>query len=559
MGKSDDDSSSNSFSLSERSVSNSSSGKSKRKIRPIEDEAFQILKKSSNSSLILKHLDQRYLWEKSALSGETIFNHLLTNSSTNGIRLASQQLDKCIISSKEDANEFIEVDLQQIDIAILRDILHFKSNVKVMKLLEHPALKIFLKMKWRKVKWFFFFNFLIYLMFLFVYSAFLGDIFYRRTNQKISVNLHELSFNDGGYYIPSTNLRSFAHLNISTRSGFHFEPPAKKLRLSSTFSRCRAPKNGKSGSSYRRLVCSIEVGLTLSLVLLFTQEVLQLLALRPKAYFREFENWLELCIIGIVVSSLITQRDLDTFKWLSAIGVCLSYLELIFLMGRYPLLGGRISLMFYSITKHLYRSVLTLFVFVVGFAFGFFIISHSKPNDHFENPVKAILKTLVMILGEFEFDDLYTAHENDMVSLTFTMVLLVGLIFIGSMVLINLLVAIIVSDLHELRHIGMMQELINKAQQIILVEGMLSYFSNAKLLRITKSVNVCNHFVCDCKNESSHAIEEIRLILKKRHITEELKRISPRSKDKFARFFENILTNEELCKRIFEEGLEFEY
>jgi hypothetical protein len=34
-------------------------------------------------------------------------------------------------------------------------------------------------------------------------------------------------------------------------------------------------------------------------------------------------------------------------KWLSAIGICFAYLELIFLMGRYPFLGGAISLMFY--------------------------------------------------------------------------------------------------------------------------------------------------------------------------------------------------------------------
>ena len=54
-----------------------------------------------------------------------------------------------------------------------------------------------------------------------------------------------------------------------------------------------------------------------------------------------------------------------------------------------------------------FRSLINFLFLIIGFAFGFFIISHGKDGDHFENPVKAILKTLIMALGEFEFDDLY--------------------------------------------------------------------------------------------------------------------------------------------------------
>ena len=122
----------------------------------------------------------------------------------------------------------------------------------------------------------------------------------------------------------------------------------------------------------------------------------------------------------------------------------LAYLEFIFLMGRYPFIGGSISLMFYYLLSHLFRSLINFVVLVVGFAFGFFIISQDKggksaqtyfrlfsltslclqTGDHFENPAKAILKTLIMALGEFEFDDLYSAHADDVFSLAFTMALL---------------------------------------------------------------------------------------------------------------------------------------
>lgn len=53
-----------------------------------------------------------------------------------------------------------------------------------------------------------------------------------------------------------------------------------------------------------------------------------------------------------------------------------------------------------------------------------------------------------MVLGEFEFNDLYANNSTgDVSALIFTMILLVALILLGSLVMVNLLVAIIVSDL----------------------------------------------------------------------------------------------------------------
>ena len=55
------------------------------------------------------------------------------------------------------------------------------------------------------------------------------------------------------------------------------------------------------------------------------------------------------------------------------------------------------------------------------------------------------------VLGEFEFNDLYASHGDDDYSRSFTMALMVGLAIMGSLVMVNLLVAIIVSDIGELR------------------------------------------------------------------------------------------------------------
>jgi hypothetical protein len=129
-------------------------------------------------------------------------------------------------------------------------------------------------------------------------------------------------------------------------------------------------------------------------------------------------------------------------------------------------------------------------VLIIGFAFGFFIIHHRKSSDNFENPWKAVAKTLTMVLGEFDFNDLYDAHGNDTYSRTFTMFLLIGLAIMGSLVLVNLLVALIVSDIGELQKNAEFQKLINKAQHIVYVESVITYL----FCCCDVSIEFCNGF-----------------------------------------------------------------
>ena len=91
-----------------------------------------------------------------------------------------------------------------------------------------------------------------------------------------------------------------------------------------------------------------------------------------------------------------------------------------------------------------------------------------KLIKQFQNPGKSLLKIIVMILGEFEFDDLYTNSNNeDTLTLVFTMTLLIGLIIFGSLIMINLIIAIIVSDVNSLATAAKQQVLINKVNLTI--------------------------------------------------------------------------------------------
>ena len=85
-----------------------------------------------------------------------------------------------------------------------------------------------------------------------------------------------------------------------------------------------------------------------------------------------------------------------------------------------------------------------------------------------------------MVLGEFEFDDLWnnSSSSSSGVSQTFTMLLLTGVIVLGTIIMINLIVAIIITDIDWLKKISQQQVLRNK---VIIIFG-------GKLLKIKKTL-----------------------------------------------------------------------
>ena len=102
----------------------------------------------------------------------------------------------------------------------------------------------------------------------------------------------------------------------------------KQIRINRpAFKKCLA-------GGYPTVTCGLEMVLLISIVLLFIQELMQFYALGFRQYFREFENLVELAVLVLSSLGLAFQGNLDVLKWISAFGICLAYLELIFLMGR---------------------------------------------------------------------------------------------------------------------------------------------------------------------------------------------------------------------------------
>ena len=186
-------------------------------------------------------------------------------------------------------------------------------------------------------------SFLIYILFLMAYSAFLGNIFYRESHGRIinvlvptnrthfvNVEIDRSKIHNNQIIFPgSTNVNDNDN-NKETLGGSPFVdnkiPPRDPGDKLWTFDKC---------SSEPSFTCFLEISLFVLTSLLTLQEMLQLITLGPKRYFSEFENFVEIITLVLVYLCFILQHNAYVLKWLSAVGICLAYVELIFWLGKY--------------------------------------------------------------------------------------------------------------------------------------------------------------------------------------------------------------------------------
>ena len=88
-------------------------------------------------------------------------------------------------------------------------------------------------------------------------------------------------------------------------------------------------------------------------------------------------------------------------------------LEVIFIIGRYPMRSGIFNTMYYTIVKRVIKYVLAMLFMVTGYAFAFMVVQYGHDTQSFTSPFKSIVKTLIMTLGEYDFDALYEGFMDD--------------------------------------------------------------------------------------------------------------------------------------------------
>ena len=61
-----------------------------------------------------------------------------------------------------------------------------------------------------------------------------------------------------------------------------------------------------------------------------------------------------------------------------------------------------------------FRYVVAMCLMIAGFAFAFMVVSFGLEGDVFKHPLKSGMTTLTMVLGEFNFGDLYQAFGREL-------------------------------------------------------------------------------------------------------------------------------------------------
>jgi len=128
-------------------------------------------------------------------------------------------------------------------------------------------------------------------------------------------------------------------------------------------------------------------------------------------------------------------------------------------------------------------------------AFAFMVVNYGHDQETFENPIKSSIMTLTMALGEFNFEDFYNTFKEDSTSRGFAMVLLVLLILFGTITMVNLFIAVTISDISQLREDVYTQNLINMAQCSIMAEELLPNCILSKM-RVDDKETICMHELC---------------------------------------------------------------
>lgn len=291
---------------------------------------------------------------------------------------------------------------------------HIACNDGLKHLLKHPLLSSFLYLKWHRIRYLLYVNFIFYVGFYLLLNA----------------------------YILSTTYHSPPSENDTTMINGNFNVNSEST-----------PRIAR----YETYLCSLTA---VALMLFVCREILQLVSC-PWYYVTNFENWLEVALIVLTVSLLS-----GAGPQYGALAILLSAWELVILISQHPRMSTGIE-MFRTVSFNFVRFLFPYAFLILAFALAFYtLFKDGGDDDHFPDPGHSLFKTIIMLTGEFDASDIpFVSHP---IWSHFVFVLFVFLIAI---VLFNLLNGLAVSDTAEILGKAELVGLISRIRLIAYVEN----------------------------------------------------------------------------------------
>ena len=186
-------------------------------------------------------------------------------------------------------------------------------------------------------------------------------------------------------------------------------------------------------------------------------------------YFRDYVNYVEIVLYTTTivfispfltgslhsvdkknVTTNITDSTLKYFvkhesiPWESgALSILLAWGNLLLFLKGFPSVGLYVE-MFIEVLKTVLSVLLVFSIFIVSFALSFYVLMGEQ--DTFRNVGSSIVKTAVMMIGEFEYDDIFTDSAQKLSHTKMSYIIFLIFLIVMPIVIINLLVIFLYSQ-----------------------------------------------------------------------------------------------------------------
>ncbi|KAL4716005.1 hypothetical protein ACJJTC_003794 [Scirpophaga incertulas] len=199
-----------------------------------------------------------------------------------------------------------------------------------------------------------------------------------------------------------------------------------------------------------------------TIFLIILQELLYM-NVKSSRYFLQMETWVKIssiCLALILPPSvmLTSTTDADWPRHVATIALLLAWIQMMFLLSRFPNWGYYV-LMFGKVASNVIKILLTFVFLVIGFSLSFMLQFRSQAP--FDGPWSALVKTIVMMTSEFEYDSMFDEEHSKELAFSFQIVRLVFVAFLilAAIVLMNLMVGVAVNDINDLEILGNIRRL----------------------------------------------------------------------------------------------------
>ncbi|KOC66313.1 Transient receptor potential cation channel protein painless [Habropoda laboriosa] len=257
-----------------------------------------------------------------------------------------------------------------------------------------------------------------------------------------------------------------------------------------------APTNSSTEINESSSVNTLQILTGIMLVIFTLKEILQLIS-SPYHYISTYENWMEIALIG---SGFAVLNGAGTP--ITVVTILLSAWVFIILLGKYPRFSTAVE-MFKTVSLNFMRFLAPYVILIYAFALAFFIL-FKDGSESFPDFEHSLFKTIIMLTGEFDADDIPFMLHPLLSHLVF-----VAFVFLIAIILFNLLNGLAVSDTADILGKAELVGLISRVQVLAYMENVAvgTSFAHNKLHCL-----VCCGFlrVCGC-NPSSFFAEKMLL------------------------------------------------